>query len=126
MGNYGRAALRAKKILLQSGLSPEQAWKAAIAQFTSSNQSRSKVCPREAFIGLCAAGVITGISRDNDDGGKQNKNRQYAIAAWRMLQSRPNLNKKSLWAAISAAPAQENGQMDVVISLWKDREREPQ
>jgi hypothetical protein len=126
MGNYGQAAVRAKKILLQSGLSPAQAWKAAIAQFTSSNQSRSKFCPREAFIGLCAAGVITDISGDTDRGGKQTKNRQYAIAAWKLLQSQPNLDKKSLWASIPGAPTQENGQMDVVISLWKDQQREPQ
>lgn len=125
MGKYGQAAVRAKKILLRSGLSPAQAWKAAIVQFTSSNHSRSKVCPREAFIGLCAAGVITGISGDTDGGGKRARNRQYAISAWKLLQSQPDLDKKSLWASVPDAPMQENSQIDVVISLWKDQERAP-
>lgn len=123
MSKYAQAAVYAKKLSLQSGLSPAQAWKAAIAQFTSSNQSRSKVCPREAFIGLCAAGVITCISGDTDGGGKQTRNRQYAIAAWKLLQSQPDLDKQSLWASIPNAPTYENGQMDVVISLWKDQQK---
>lgn len=124
MGQYGQAAIRAKELILQKGLSPAQAWKDAIAKFTSSNESRSKVCPREAFLGLCTAGVITGISGNTDSRSKQNKNRQYAMAAWKKLQSQPNLDKKLLWAAIPNAPTYENGQMDVVISLWKDQQKE--
>jgi len=124
MGIYGKAAVRAKRLILESAQSPEKAWESAIAEFTKSRSSRTKGCPKAAFLGLCQGGVIAGIP-----GGTlvSNKNGQYALVAWEVLQSQPNLSddKEALWVRVRDSvvdpPENENCQMDVVLCLWDDQ-----
>jgi hypothetical protein len=99
MGIYGKAAVRAKHLILESALSPERAWESAIAGFTKSRSSQTTGCPKGAFLGLCEAGVIAGI---RGDGLVSNRNGQYALVAWKELQSQPDLsgNKEALWARV--------------------------
>jgi hypothetical protein len=124
MGIYGKAAVRAKQLVLESRQSPEKAWELSIAELTKSRSSQTKGCPKGAFLGLCSAGVIAGIP-----GGvmvSTNKNGQYALVAWEVLQSEPILggDKKVLWSRVrdmvADTPENENCQMDVVVCLWRE------
>jgi hypothetical protein len=119
MGIFGKAAVRATKLIVGSSKSPEQAWESAIAEFTESHSSRMKSCPKHAFLGLCQAGVIAGIPSGMYGARGDNKNGRYALQAWRLLQSEPKLSadKTALWARLDA-PTNENNQMDVVVCLW--------
>ncbi len=125
MGIYGQAAIRATEYFLQSkATSLEEAWQSAIAEFSAKLSSRRKSCPKNAFLGLCEAGVISGIVRGKYDAPSNNKNGRYAVKAYRVLQSEPNLSrdKAALWTrAVQPEAKKENEQMDVVISLWNKK-----
>lgn len=99
MGIYGNGAVGAKHLILESGQSTAKAWELVIAEFTQSSSSRTKGCPKGAFLGLCEAGVIAGIPGGVDDELISNKNGRYALVAWAVLQSEPNLSedKEALW-----------------------------
>jgi hypothetical protein len=80
-----------------------------------------KGCPKNAFLGLCEAGVIKGIPAGKS-GVPHNRNGRYALAAYEILRSEPKLvnDKDALWRRIPARTAEhENGQMDVVLALYK-------
>jgi uncharacterized protein DUF6979 len=120
MGIYGRAAVQATLYFLQSKApSPGMAWQAAITLFSTSVESRRKCCPRDAYLGLCEAGVIKGIPEGKYGAPMNSKNARYAVEAYRILQSEPGLcgDKRALWARVKG-PSSENNQMDVVLSLW--------
>jgi hypothetical protein len=122
MDTFGKAAVRAKQLILKSAQSPEKAWESAIAEFTKSALMQTKGCPKGAFLGLCEAGVIAGIPAGRYGAPVPNPNGQYALEAWQKLQREPKLseNKKKLWDTLKA-PKNENGQMDVVVWLWRDQ-----
>jgi hypothetical protein len=121
MGQYGDAAVLATQYYLQGKQrSPRDAWNSAIKEFSASEESRRKVCPRDAYLGLCQAGLVSGIPA-----GKYlpraNVNRRYAVNACEILRSDPTLltNKKALWKGIKEPRAKkENGQLDVVVGMW--------
>ena len=117
---YGRAAVRAAEMLQEGTPSdPEAAWKRAIALETDSSESRQKPCPRGAFLGLCAAGVIPGCSTLSSF--LRNTNGDYAVRVLRAIQADESLlsDRGRLWkAAIRRGSKRENGQIDVVVSLW--------
>jgi hypothetical protein len=123
MGIYGRAAVLAKQLVMTSARSPEDAWEQAIAQATRSQSSREKPCPRNAFLGICGADLIDGVSGNRCRSHAGSKNGRYAIAAWKLLQVDPGLknDKKTLWGRLEGVIVRENGQMDVVVSLWNDQ-----
>lgn len=127
MGTFGKAAVRAKQLILKSARSPERAWESAIAEFTKSPSMQTKGCPKGAFLGLCEAGVIAGIPAGRYGASVSNKNGKYALVAWRVLQSEPNLSGDTgaLWARVTARvadpPENQNSQMDVVVWLWRDQ-----
>jgi hypothetical protein len=123
MGQYGKAALLAKRLIIEASYTPISAWKSAIASQTQSPSSRDKSCPRGAFLGLCAAGLIKGIaSHQTPISTARNLNAQYAISAWKQLQnnSKLSMNINALWGIIGNARKTKNEQMDVVLSLWHD------
>lgn len=128
MGKYGTAAVRARQIYQESSQRPDAAWRVAAAEiFPDSPESRRKGCPRHAFVGLCAAGMVQGIppaaSRDSDE----NLNAAYAVTAARLLTAEPQLGDAgptALWRRVMAelgldTSKKPNGQMDVVLALWK-------
>jgi len=122
VGAFGKAAVRAKQLVLQLAQSPEKAWESAIAEVTTSRSVRATYCPKNAFLGLCEAGVIAGIPAGRYGAPVPNKNGQYALEAWRVLQSEPYLSddKTALWARLNG-PDTQNGQMDVVVDLWNSQ-----
>ena len=118
MGNYGRAAVRAVKLIHDGTCkNPEDAWRKALNEYTHSESSRNKSCPREAFLGLCEEGIVVGIPAGKYTRSKKNKT--YAIKAVEMLRkSGRKLNQSDLWTEIAPGVAPD-GQMDVVLSLWE-------
>ena len=125
MSTYGDAAVCAKRLILENRMLPADAWKAAISRITKSKASQTKSCPKAAFLGLCEAGLILGIPASRYS-RRPNKNAEYALIAWELLRAEPDLcdARDELWARATTAvgnPAMNhNGQMDVVLSLWRD------
>ena len=60
MGIYGRAAVHATTMCYNNkALPPYSAWMQAISKGTTSDDSRSKLCPRGTYLGLCEEGVLS-------------------------------------------------------------------
>ena len=122
MGMYGRAATRAARMLEQgSPANPESAWDRAIARETRSSESRRKSCPRGAFLELCSAGVIEGCQAQRSL--SLGANGEYALRILKVLRADEELvsDRERLWSiAVRREKKRENGQVDVVVSLWKE------
>jgi hypothetical protein len=121
MSKYGKVALRAVG-LLKAGRTadPVDAWEVAAAEvFPDRPASRKKGCPRGAFLGLCAAGRVSGIH-----GGfytRSEKNAAYAVKAAALLMENPKLaaEPEALWyLVLDGVWIKHNEQMDVVLALW--------
>jgi len=122
MGIYGRAAITAARMLEQGTPSnPEAAWTRAIRRETKNYESRRKTCPREAFLGLCAAGLILGC--EARPSLFRSSNGDYAVRMVKAIRADPQVltDRNRLWrSAVGSAEKEENGQIDVVVSLWRE------
>ena len=122
MGIYGKAAITAARMLEQDTPSkPEAAWARAIRRETKSPDSRRKRCPRGAFLGLCAAGLIPGC--EARPSLFRSSNGDYAVRMVKAIRADPQVltDRKRLWrSAVRSAKKKENGQIDVVVSLWRE------
>ena len=120
MSNYGKIAWMSAD-QAQQGLSPGEAWRRSARKvFPNQEPSRIKSCPRDAFLGLAAEGVIVGIPPG--DYTNSQCGRRYAIAGIDLLREEPDLsnNPIELWRRIECdKPDTYNQQMDVVAALWK-------
>jgi hypothetical protein len=120
MSVFGDSAVRAVKLISEQRVTdPDEAWDQAIQSMTISEATRVKGCPKSAFLGLCEMGLIRGIPKGNYT--QSIKNKQYSISAIEKLRNDPSLslNRDILWALVAGGIA-HNGQMDVVLSLWKN------
>ena len=119
MGKYGEVALNATELVrARTVRSPVEAWeRAALAAFPSQPSSRSKGCPKNAFLGLCEQGLIRGVPSGSYLRSKDNK--QYALDAVALLRSGAVAHPHALWERVMQGRVKKhNQQMDVVISLW--------
>ncbi|MBL0669795.1 hypothetical protein JD504_03350 [Aeromonas hydrophila] len=105
---------------------PCDAWVfAAQEHYPSSQSAQSKGGPKGAFLGLCSEGLVRHISKQRYARAIQSGN--YAIKAVRVLQHYEDQdtelpNAVQLWDAVMRKVGKEivhNGQMDVVLALWK-------
>lgn len=120
MSKYGQVAKNAAG-LARAGTDPVDAWKRAAQQiFPTQKASRDKGCPKCAFLGLAEDGIIKGITKGSYT--KSADNKYYAVSAVDQLRANPNLvnDKATLWRLVSGGAKQHNGQLDVVIDLWKN------
>ena len=120
MGMYGRAAINAARMLSEGSPSdPEKAWERAIARETKSSESRRKGCPRGAFLELCLAGIIPGCQRQPSL--TRSSNGEYAVQILKALRADEELlsDRERLWRFAAGKAKKENGQVDVVVSLWE-------
>jgi hypothetical protein len=122
MGQYGRTAVHATKRFL-SGEAPSvrTAWDSAVTQHSDTPFSQAKGCPRDAFLGLCEAGLVKGVPPGNHGAPRENVNGRYAVEAYHLLKADPILasDKKALWKAIPDRTAtHENGQLDVLLMMY--------
>ena len=116
---YGEAALMAAR--QGSSVDPVARWQAAMERlYPTSPIARKKGTPRGAFLGLCEQGLVKGIPAGSYSATKLNKD--YAVrAAELLLGGMPNPSRSMLWkAVVNDAATEENGQMDVVLALWKN------
>ena len=127
MNKYGQTALRAVELMHAGLRSPQTAWEHAAAQvFPDSASSRTKSCPKAAFLGLCTAGLIESLPRPMQNGGTDSVNARYACDAVELLRTEPNWAAEmasSIWKEVmrrlgADQTKRANGQMDVVLALW--------
>jgi hypothetical protein len=118
MAKYGICAKTAAETA-RDGIDPLTAWRqAARAIFPHSPSSQIKGCPRDAFLGLCEDGLVKGVPRGSYT--KSRLNKSYALQALGLLRSEPDVAKDDLWHGVQGYSGQaHNGQMDVVLTLWR-------
>jgi hypothetical protein len=118
---YGEAALMAARQGNMTEVDPVARWQAAMERlYPTSPIARKKGAPRGAFLGLCEQGLVKGIPVGNYSATKLNKD--YAVrAAELLLAGALNPSRSTLWrAVVGDSSTEENGQMDVVLALWKN------
>jgi hypothetical protein len=124
MNKYGVVALKAVELLRMNEQSePLATWNEVASEvFGVGSSSQRKGCPKNAFLGLCEAGMVKGIERGNDaKRSASQKNKGYAIRAVQLLKVKPELadDKVKLWKeVVGDVHLTHNSQMDVVIALW--------
>jgi len=117
---FGDSAVKAVRLFTEKGVTdPDEAWYLAIKSMTTSVATIKKSCPKDAFLGLCEMGLVRGIPKGAYTTSYDNK--RYAISAIEKLRNNPSLSfhRDKLWALVAGDKA-HNGQMDVVLSLWKN------
>lgn len=126
MGKYGFTAVRSTELLRSGHQSASEAWRVAAEEvFADAPESRDKVCPREAFLGLCAAGLVRDVSPSTCPEPSTSANRRYAVTAVRLLEADAHLvrgSKIDLWRQVLRELGMDpkkkpNEQMDVVLAL---------
>jgi hypothetical protein len=121
MSKYGKVAVGAVG-LLKAGKTadPVDAWEEAAAEaFPDRPASRKKGCPRGAFLGLCGAGLVSGIAPGSYTASKRSAT--YAVKAASLVMQNPRLaaEPEALWRLVlDGVWIKHNEQMDVVLALW--------
>ena len=124
MGKFGKVAVEATHRLNAAEVSdPRKAWhSAAQALLGYSTSMMRKNCPRNAYLGLCEAGLVKGAPRGSWITSDDNK--LYAIRAVQFLRTDPTwLNRPTthLWRIVSEPQTKApNNQIDVVFELWRN------
>lgn len=116
---YGQCAIKSHNMVVTRGFDPKVAWKRAAKDLFQTDACRKKGCPREAFLGLCQEGRVKGVRPGNYT--DSTKNKEYALLACEKLRQNSNLATSSilLWRTLVGEKA-HNGQMDVVLALWRE------
>jgi len=119
MNLFGKCAILAtKKMVDMSCSNPAEAWELSISELSKSPNTQAKGCPRNAFLGLCEEGLVRGIECGKYANLRENK--EYALKAVKILaQTSKPFTASQLWRCIGEKGKQD-GQMDVVLSLWKN------
>lgn len=129
MGKYGKVARRATELLRDGHGNAEDAWREVAEEiFAGAPASQCKTCPREAFLGLCQAGLLAGVPSSRCGRTTSGRNRRYATVAVELLRADPGLaneNKVELWKRVLQMSQEDlnkkpNAQMDVVLTLWAE------
>ena len=121
-GLYGLIAIKTVELCKINGGLPIQGWEDAVHKTATKLSYMKKACPRGAFLGLCENGLVLNIPSGSHTKSKINK--QYALEAVRILKSGSHYNDpKELWNQVlvnlGVGEITHNGQMDVVLALWK-------
>jgi len=126
---FGEAALIAARLDVPPSVSPVDRWDTAVRQlYPEKPYMQKKTAPRTAFLGLCEEGRVKGIPTGQYS--PSNPNKGYALRAVELLEAGTHRTIAALWTEVSRRspeadedPADElphNGQMDVVLALWKN------
>lgn len=87
-----------------------------------SKSSIDKGCPRSTFIALCEYGLVIGIPQGSYSKRGIKENKIYSKKAIELLKEDSKLIELKpieLWGKIT--DKKYNSQMDVVMSLWKEK-----
>jgi hypothetical protein len=121
--NYAKAAQNAVN-QIRTGIikSPVDAWEKATSDiFGKGSPSQIKGCPKNAFLGLCETGRVTGIVKGNYT--RSQKNKGYALEALRILQSNPGFSgsPKEFWAeVVKGKDIVHNSPNGCGLALWRN------
>lgn len=119
---YGEAALiAARQESSSADADPVKRWESAMEKlYPTSPAARRKSCPRGAFLGLCEEGFVKGIPAGRYTASRDNK--AYAVRAASLLnEGTRSWSISDLWRAATDDPEKtHNGQMDIVLALWKN------
>lgn len=118
-GKYGAAAEETAKVILRhSSKEIRSEWdKTMNKTFPEQPSSRSKACPRIAFLGLCEDGLVKGIAKGSYGVKDKSINKKYAIDAAFLILNGGEANRSYLWKKVAPEGKSHNSQMDVVIAL---------
>ena len=122
---YGEAALLAVRMTtFGKAPSPAERWAEAVRQvYPTTPIGQKKSGPRNAFVGLCEAGLVKGIAPGVAEPGTSGatRNKAYAVQATELLRAGTHTTVSQLWSAVSEGDAGAHAsQMDVVLALWKN------
>ena len=127
---YGEVAVEVTRHIRETQeFDPDTIWKKFAEEvFGVGSSSAKKPCPRNAYVGLCEEGMISGVPAGNYAKKRNtNSNKLYAVQAVHMLRNDPSLadvEPKELWdkvmEVIEGGPDNHNNQMDVVLALWNE------
>jgi hypothetical protein len=115
-GLFGRTAVKAVGYARRPEYEPMDAWNKAAAEEIGNENTRDKICPRSAFLCLCEAGLVDGVSIR-----KAGERKQYARIAVDRLRSDPQLSGLSpnaLWTRTIGEHRSHQSEMNVVLALW--------
>lgn len=118
---YALAAETAITIMQENEyVAPPEAWERATMRIFGNSSSQKKVCPKNAFLGLCEEGAIKGVKKGKYTKGSKNKN--YALKAVEYVKNNRNLtvDKKLIWSySTNNLNIKHNSQMDIVLFLYQ-------
>jgi len=118
---YGEAALMAVRMeMYGKAYTPQERWQQAVEKlYPTTPIGQKKSGPRNAFLGLCEAGLVQGIPPGQYS--PSNKHKTYAVQAVELLRAGTHTSVSQLWSAVSEEDEAPHGsQMDVVMALWKN------
>ena len=95
----------------------EDAWVLSAKQNIKSEESRKKLCPKRAFLGLCESGDLKTIKVTELS---KNINYQYARFAINEWKNNPLLSSQEMWKKVRAhfnRAKNHQGQLDVAKAL---------
>lgn len=118
---YGEAALMAVRMeTYGKAITPAERWQDAVAKlYPTTPAAQRKAGPKQAFLGLCEAGLIKGIAAGQYS--PSNRNKLYALQAVQMLRAGTHKTVSQLWGAVNEGnEISHASQMDVVLALWKN------
>lgn len=113
---FGKTALDAVRLLHDNPqMDYKEAWAQAIVNHTSSDSTREKGCPKNAFADLCRCGYVKGIQKQQEDPSTENG--RMAIEAVQVLSERgwKLTSKNGFWQ--EQFQKHHEGQLDVVLAL---------
>ena len=101
-------------------MTPAERWQESVKKlYPITPAGQKKSAPRAAFLGLCEAGFIKGISPT--PATPANKSKTYATEAAALLLAGTHKTVSQLWNAVTGDQEIPHAfQMDVVVALWKN------
>ena len=109
------------KRITQDAVAPEGAWALMAGELYAGTPAlQRRGCGRSAFLGLCAAGAVRGVTATDCADAK--KDQDYALRALTILNEDPTLahDQDTLWRFVTEGRTiRHNGQMDVVCTLFR-------
>jgi hypothetical protein len=116
---YGEAALIAVRMeTFGKAYTPLERWQQAVAKvYTTTPAGQKKSPPRNAFLGLCEAGLVKGIPVGQYS--PSNPHKAFAIEAVQLLKAGTHKTVTQLWSEVGGETPHAS-QMDVVLALWKN------
>lgn len=122
MNKYAQIAINVvKRIDSDNSINPKIAWEIeANNMFGEGRASAKKVCPKNAFLGLCEEGLIKGIPKGIYITKPNNLNKEYALEGYRYLKNNnSDITPRELWRKIGMEKKSYNSQMDILCELFK-------